>query len=164
MTFIYIWNFLWKFTWRDNGEYHMHWCHKDLHSASNHWHRDCSLSRLFWLKTTKNHESPGYCPFVKGIQRSPAVSPDKGPATRKVFPYHDVITEWALSSVVPWCRDLRVFYISYGTFCLMRNTWVLWVPALMEYVLHAYLLHREVIWFVTHLILSTDLLFGFLVV
>ena len=37
------------------------------------------------------HQSPAALAFVKGIHRRPVNSPYKGPVTRKMFPFDDVI-------------------------------------------------------------------------
>ena len=39
----------------------------------------------------KHHESSASLAFVKGIHRLPVNSPHKGPLTRKMFPFDDVI-------------------------------------------------------------------------
>ena len=39
----------------------------------------------------RKHESSASLAFVRGIHRSPVNSPDKGPVTRKMFPFYDVI-------------------------------------------------------------------------
>ena len=39
----------------------------------------------------ENIKAPRYWPFVRGIHRWPVNSPHKGPVTRKMFPFHDVI-------------------------------------------------------------------------
>ena len=37
------------------------------------------------------HQSPASLAFVRGIHRWPVNSPHKGPVTRKMFPFDDVI-------------------------------------------------------------------------
>ena len=39
----------------------------------------------------RNHESSASLAFVRGIHRGPVNSPHKGPVTRKMFPFDDVI-------------------------------------------------------------------------
>ena len=39
----------------------------------------------------RNHQSSASLAFVRGIHRWPVNSPHKGPVTRKMFPFHDVI-------------------------------------------------------------------------
>ena len=40
------------------------------------------------------HQSSGSLAFVMGIHRWPVNSPHKGPVTRKMFPFDDVIMPW----------------------------------------------------------------------
>ena len=39
----------------------------------------------------RKHQSSASLVFVRGIHRSPVNSPHKGPVTRKMFPFDDVI-------------------------------------------------------------------------
>ena len=39
----------------------------------------------------RKHQSSASLAFVRGIHRSPVNSPHKGPVTRKMFPFDDVI-------------------------------------------------------------------------
>ena len=39
----------------------------------------------------RKHQSPALMAFVRGIHRGPVNSPHKGPVTRKMFPFDDVI-------------------------------------------------------------------------
>ena len=41
----------------------------------------------------RKHQSFASLAFVRGIHRGPVNSPHKGPVTRKMFPFHDVITK-----------------------------------------------------------------------
>ena len=43
----------------------------------------------------KKHQSSASLAFVWGIHRSPVTSPHKGPVTRKMFPFEDVIMRYA---------------------------------------------------------------------
>ena len=67
--------------WRYNG------CDKNV---SNHQSHDCLLNRLFGHRSKKTIKLriTGLC---AGIHRSPVSSPHKGPVTRKMFPFDDVI-------------------------------------------------------------------------
>ena len=42
----------------------------------------------------RKHQSPASMAFVRGIHRWPVNSPHKGPVTRKMFPFDDVIILW----------------------------------------------------------------------
>ena len=62
----------------------LRWRHNDHAGVSNHQPHGCLLHRLFrrrWNKTSKLRVT-GFCA---------GNSPDKGPVTRKMFPFHDVI-------------------------------------------------------------------------
>ena len=42
----------------------------------------------------RKHQSSASLAFVRGIHRRPVNSPRKGPVTRKMFPFDDVIMRW----------------------------------------------------------------------
>ena len=68
----------------------LHWRHNDHVGVSNHQPRGCLLNRLFrrrWKKTSKLRVT-GLC---AGNSPGPVNSPHKGPVTRKMFPFDDVI-------------------------------------------------------------------------
>ena len=50
----------------------------------------------------RKHQSSASLAFVRGIHRWPVNSPHKGPITRKIFPFHEVITRplWS-NNIVP---------------------------------------------------------------
>ena len=53
----------------------------------------------------RKHQSPTSLAFVRGIHRSPGKSPHKGPVTRKMFPFDDVIMRSPfLCLAMFWCR------------------------------------------------------------
>ena len=66
----------------------------------------------------RKHQSSALLAFVRGIHRWPVDSPHKGPVTRKMFPFDDVILEqnrWAwIVATVPGPR-LNIKMISPGT-------------------------------------------------
>ena len=49
----------------------------------------------------RKHQSSASLAFVRGIHRGPVNSPHKGPVTRKMFPFYDVITDTNLTPVNP---------------------------------------------------------------
>ena len=49
----------------------------------------------------RKHQSSASLAFVMGIHRSPVNSPHKGPGTRKMFPFEDVIMRAGVSNVTP---------------------------------------------------------------
>ena len=68
----------------------LHWRHNDHDSVSNHQPRGCLLNLLFrrkYKKTSKLRVT-GLC---VGNSPGPVNSPHKGPVTRKMFPFDDVI-------------------------------------------------------------------------
>ena len=68
----------------------LRWRHNDHYSVSNHQPHGCLLNRLFrrrWKKTSKLRVT-GLC---VGNSPGPLNSPHKGPVTRKMFPFDDVI-------------------------------------------------------------------------
>ena len=48
-------------------------------------------SIVYWDADQRKHQSSASLAFVRGIHRGPMNSPHKWPATRKVFPFDDVI-------------------------------------------------------------------------
>ena len=48
-------------------------------------------STVLFKAQKKNHQSCASLAFVRGIHRWPVNSPHKGPVTRKMFPFDDVI-------------------------------------------------------------------------
>ena len=91
----------------------LHWYHNDHSGVSNHQPHGCLLNRLFRRrskKTSKLHVT-GLC-----VENSPGPVnyPHKGPVTRKMFPFDDVIMDEPLksantrpnvTSLTNWGRD-----------------------------------------------------------
>ena len=46
---------------------------------------------VYWRADQRKHQSSASLAFVRGIHRWPVNSPHKGPVTRKMFPFDDVI-------------------------------------------------------------------------
>ena len=67
--------------WSDNGR----------DGVSNHQPHHCLLNRLLFRRRSRKHQSSASQAFVRGIHRWPVNSPHKGPVTRKMFPFEDVI-------------------------------------------------------------------------
>ena len=68
----------------------LRWRHNEHAGVSNHQPHGCLLNRLFrrrWKKTSKLRVT-GLC---EGNSPGPVNSPHKGPVTRKMFPFDDVI-------------------------------------------------------------------------
>ena len=68
----------------------LHWHHNDHSGVSNHQPRGCLLNRLFRRrsKETSKLRVTGLC---VGNSPGPVNSPHKGPVTRKMLPFDDVI-------------------------------------------------------------------------
>ena len=68
----------------------LHWRHNDHDGVSNHQPHGCLLNRLFRLRSKKISKLrvTGLC---VGNSPGPVNSPHKGPVTRKMFPFDDVI-------------------------------------------------------------------------
>ena len=68
----------------------LRWRHNGCDSVSNHQPRDCLLSLLFRRRSKKTWKLrvTGLC---VGNSPGPVNSPHKGPVTRKMFPFDDVI-------------------------------------------------------------------------
>ena len=73
----------------------LHWRHTDHDGVSNHQPHGCLLNRLFRRRSkgTSKLRVTGLC---AGNSPVPVNSPHKGPVTRKMFPFDDVIMcfEW----------------------------------------------------------------------
>ena len=68
----------------------LQWRHNDHDSVSNHQPHDCLLNRLFRRRSKKTSKLrvAGLC---VGNSPGPVNSPHKGPVTRQMFPFDDVI-------------------------------------------------------------------------
>ena len=68
----------------------LHWRHNDHDGVSNHQPHGCLLNLLFGRKSKKTSKLrvTGLC---AGNSPGPVNSPHKGPVTRKMFPFDDVI-------------------------------------------------------------------------
>ena len=82
----------------------LQWHHNERDGVSNHQPYDCLLNRLF---RRRKHQSSASLAFVRGIIRSSVNFPHKGPVTRELFPFDDVImiafcaaTEYEVVNVV----------------------------------------------------------------
>ena len=73
--------------------YSLHWRHNDHDGVSNHQPHGCLLNRLFGRRSKKTSKLrvTGLC---AGNSPGPVNSPHKGPVTRKMFPFHDVIMKY----------------------------------------------------------------------
>ena len=77
-------------SWYKHSCYRLQWRHNDYDSVSNHQPHGCLLNRLFRPRSKKISKLrvTGLC---VGNSPGPVNSPHKGPVTRKIFPFDDVI-------------------------------------------------------------------------
>ena len=68
----------------------LQWHHNERDCVSNHRHPNRLLNRFSCADQGK-HQSSASLAFERGIHRWPVKSPHKEPATRKMFPFDDVI-------------------------------------------------------------------------
>ena len=126
----------------------LQWCHNEHNGISNHQPPNYLLNRLFRQKS-KKPQSLASLVFVRGIHRWPVNSPHKGPVTRKMFPFDDVImwnifhkigmrfSHYALfwcGYVVSFCGFMW-FFIHIGAVFMYIVTWVMFMCFFFEYVL-----------------------------
>ena len=80
----------------------LQWRHNDYDCVSNHQPRGCLLNCLFGRRSKKTSKLrvTGLC---VGNSPGPVNSPHKGPVTRKMFPFDDVIMVTYISKVIRRC-------------------------------------------------------------
>ena len=81
----------------------LQWHHNERGGVSNRQTHDCLLKRLFNQRKHQSFASLVF-KFVRGIQRWPVNSPHKGPGTREMFPFDDVIMEIYRLLVLMMCQ------------------------------------------------------------
>ena len=91
--------------WQLTKQITLQWHHNGRDGVSKHQLHDCLLSRLFRRRSKKitKLRVTGLC---GGIHRWPMNSPHKGPVTRKMFPFDDVIMR-KLSIIGPMLGNHR---------------------------------------------------------
>ena len=113
---------MWK-SYRRHAVITLHWRHNEHHGVSNHQPHGCLLNRLFGRrsKKTSKFSVTGLC---AGNSPGPVNSPHKGPVTREMFPFDDVImmTHLSVTVHVP-CGLLEGVYISPNLICHDCLTW-----------------------------------------
>ena len=95
--------------WRQNGR----------HSVSNHQPHDCLFNRLFRRRSKKASKLrvTGLC---VGNSPGPVNSPHKGPVTRKMFPFDDVIMV-DFDDLIP-ASDIRIERRQVVFLCWMQDS------------------------------------------
>ena len=76
----------------------LQWRHHGYDGLSTHQSYDCLLNRVFRRRSKKTSKPRG-TGLCEGESRLPVNSPHKGPVTRKMFPFDDVI----MSACVKCC-------------------------------------------------------------
>ena len=77
-------------SWRHLISLSLHWRHNDQDGVSNHQPHGCLLNRLFRRRSQKTSKLRATA-LCAGNSPGPVNSPHKGPVTRKMFPFDDVI-------------------------------------------------------------------------
>ena len=83
----------------------LQWCHNEQGGGSNHRRFDCLLNRFSDTDQGK-HKSSASLAFVRGIRRWPEDAPHKGPVSRKMFSFDDVILKtelWLVRTIHQKC-------------------------------------------------------------
>ena len=69
----------------------LHWPNNKHNGVLNRQPSDCLLNSFIQDADQRKHQSSAALVFVRGIHRWPVNSPHKGPVTRKMFSFDDVI-------------------------------------------------------------------------
>ena len=116
---------------------HITMTYNERGGVSNHQPYDCLLKRLFGRRSNKPSklrvQSSASLAFLRGIQRWPVNSPHKGPVTRKMFPFDDVIMKscdimviTSIASLTKQLNDQLSIYLHEVTYdwqkCATRHT------------------------------------------
>ena len=78
------------------SNHYLQWLHNDHDGVSNHQPRGCLLNRLLRRRSKKTSKLR-VTVLCMGNSPGPVNSPHKGPVTRKMFPFDDVIIWWKRS-------------------------------------------------------------------
>ena len=102
----------------------LHWRHNDYDGVSNHQPHGCLLNRLFRRRSKKTWKLlvTGLCVWNSP---GPVNSPHKGPVTRKMFPFDDVI----MSAIFLWLfsnrtRTFAVLWLRTGSIMEVLPRWI----------------------------------------
>ena len=77
-------------SWGLSGTLH-EWRHNVRDGVSNHQPHECLLNSFIQGADQRKYQRFASLAFVRGIHPWPVISPHKGPITRKMFPYDDII-------------------------------------------------------------------------
>ena len=92
---------LWNIAYILNAMNSLRWRHNGRDDVSDHQPHDCLLN-VYSGADQRKLQSSASLVFVRGIHRGPVNSPHKGPVTRKVFPFDDVIMYMASLCHTDW--------------------------------------------------------------
>ena len=98
------------------------WRHNDHDSVSNHQPCGCLLNYLFGRRSKKTSKLR-VTGLYAGNSPGPVNSPQKGPVTRKMFPFDDVIMQYTFLLVT------ILFPVWDAATLQMRQLWVIFVIA-----------------------------------
>ena len=127
----------------------LRWRHNENDSVSNHQPHGCLLNRLFRRRSKKTSKlrDTGLC---VGNSPGPVNSPHKGPVTRKMLPFDDVIMRVAIryrNKINCWRVYTHFFRTRRPTFCISQQYYALSVHIIANEL--AYLFsHDELMAFV----------------
>ena len=103
------------------------WRHNGLDGVSNHQPHHCLLSLCSGADQRKHQRSASLA-FVRGIHRWPVSSPHKGPVTRKMFPFDDVIMSKKFCGTAlynPWSPNTnQLWNVSFVTSADFANIFI----------------------------------------
>ena len=110
------------------------WRHNGCDGVSNHQPYDCLFNRLFKAQIKENIKAPRHWPLCGEFTGGPVNSPHKGPVTRKMFPFDDVIMWYGTGSVVSktatsWTVNLYDDFLLPVTSGALQLTWFNFFPA-----------------------------------
>ena len=105
----------------------LQWRHNGLDGVSNH---STSLTIVYsavysGADQTKNPSSASPA-FVQGFHRGPVYFPHKGPVTRKMFPFHDVIIFY-----LPYTYEITVFQLN-SEYAIPFSVCVIWYKWIID--------------------------------
>ena len=101
----------------------LHWLYNNHDGVSNHQDHGCLLNRLFRRrsKKTSNFRVTGLC---VGNSLGPVNSPHKGPVTRKMFPFDDVImSNVRIAAIMMGCTVLCVYVVMATVMLHIKMRW-----------------------------------------
>ena len=87
----------------------LRWRHNDHDGVYNHQHHGCLLNRLF-RRRSKKTSKPCITGLYVGNSPGPVNSTHKGPVTREMFPFDDVIMKSASSRAMVGTGEVKTIF------------------------------------------------------